>query len=564
MRADRWNEFGEVKRTIEARFAADNIQVAGRPWAAGQYVARLAAGAKDKPGAAIAPVPPDFELPATDEPLWQFRFQSKADPANPSQPFALQDDYGRARANSFPIPAATDGQRIYTNLFGVEMAFDLSTGKMIWRTGRLHQLNFQNQQGVRPERYGIAVIGERVWSVTRDPQQLNRSPPTFSLVARENATAKETFNSRRTLSSWNIMGLPIVVDGSFTPVANPTKNVASSAQESGASGETSTLDWSNGFSAGTERLSFNGTAEIVDSRLRLTSGKSKQVGSAFTKMPVSVAGFRTQFDFQITKPFADGIIFILQGDGPTGLGVWNNGRNGIAFEGIAKSVGVKFDIYGEDANSTGLCLDGIRPRADTAISLRGTKIDLKSGHVFRVNMTYDGENLDVTIKDTQTQASHNHSYSVDISSHVNGVAAHVGFMASSGLLTAVQEVANWTYEPTTPRKKAAAPVVEGVVYVVASRLNKSADLSLLVLDVTSGRLLKEIALGTYAVDPNQNYVDRPSQPSMLLSAGRLYVDTHAGALVSVDPARARSIGAYSTSRRRKTITGTTTNLRPVA
>ena len=257
-RADRWIEFGEVKRTIEERFAADNIQVAGRPWAAGQYVARLAAGAKAEPGAAIAPLPPDFELPATDEPLWQFRFQSKADPANPSQPFALQDDYGRTRANDFPIPAATDGRRMYTNVFGVEMAFDLSTGKMIWRTGRLHQLNFQNQQGVRPERYGIAVIGDRVWSVTRDPQQLNRSPPTFSLVARENATAKETFNSRRSLSSWNIMSLPIVVDGSFAPVANPTRNLASSAQESGASGATSTLDWSKGFSAGMDRLSLNG------------------------------------------------------------------------------------------------------------------------------------------------------------------------------------------------------------------------------------------------------------------------------------------------------------------
>ena len=196
---------------------------------------------------------------------------------------------------------------------------------------------------------------------------------------------------------------------------------------------------------------------------------------------------------------------------------------------------MKFDIYGEDANSTGLCLDGVRPQADSAISLKGSKIDLKSGHVFRVNMTYDGENLDVSITDTQTQASHKQTYLVDIPTYVNGPTAYVGFSASSGKLTAVHEVLNWTYTPITPRKKPIPQVAGGLIYVGASRANKSTELSLLVLDATSGKLIKNITLGTHVVDPNQVYFDRPSEPTLLLLGGRLYVDTHAGALVSIEP-----------------------------
>jgi hypothetical protein len=379
-RAGRIGELSGVKRAIEERYAGETVELGGRRVTAGEHIARLAAGATAEKPAAIAALPDDMSLPESDEPSWQFHFQSKVDPANPSQPFAITDWNGRTRPNDFPIPTATDGQRLYANVFGVEMAFDLATGKMLWRTGRLHDLNFQqNRQGALPERYAIGVAGDRTWSVTRDPQQMNQYPPTFALVARDAASGKEVFNSRRTMSTWNIMGTPYFVESSST---SPAGSVGSSGQDAGAPDLTRGLDFSKGFAAGTDALSLNGNSAIVASRVRLTDGNSKQVGSVFTKTPVSVAGFKTRFDFQFTKPFADGMIFIVQGDGPAALGNWSNGRNGIAFEGVSKSVGVKFDIYGPDANSTGLCLDGVRPAADSAVSLKGSNIDRRAATYF--------------------------------------------------------------------------------------------------------------------------------------------------------------------------------------
>ena len=320
-RGGRSSELSDLERTLEPRFAGETVEVGGRRVTAGEHIARLSASVKSEKPASVVTLPGDITLPASREPLWQFRFQSKVDPANPTQPFTLMDVYGRQRPNDFPIPTATDGQRLYANVFGVEMAFDLVTGKMLWRTGRLHQLNFQqNRQGALPERYSITVVGDRVWSVTRDPQQMNQNPPLFSLVAREAATGKEIFSSRKAMSTWNILGTPHLVDSQGTSVTSFSASHASGTNEGGATSGTPVLDFSQGFSAATEHLSLNGVSAVVDARLRLTNGGSKQAGSVFATKPVSVAGFKTQFDFQFTKAFADGMIFILQGEGPKSAG----------------------------------------------------------------------------------------------------------------------------------------------------------------------------------------------------------------------------------------------------
>jgi outer membrane protein assembly factor BamB len=149
-------------------------------------------------------------------------------------------------------------------------------------------------------------------------------------------------------------------------------------------------------------------------------------------------------------------------------------------------------------------------------------------------MTYDGEDLQVAITDTKTGASHRTSYSVDVASHVGGPEAHVGFTGSSGLLTAVQDVLRWSYTPVAPRKKVPPPAGD-VIYVCASRTNKSSELSLLVIDAATGKLTKNVTLGTHAVDPNQIYYDRQSEPSLAMVRDRLFVDTHAGALVAIAP-----------------------------
>ena len=207
-RSGRWNEFREIEQTVRERHASETVELGGRRVAAGEQIARLAAMADDKQPALVNALP-DTGLPGADEPLWQFRYQSKADPLNPNNPFAIVDVYGRSRVNDFFIPAAADDKRVYINLFGIEMGFDLETGKLLWRSGKLHQLQLQQQrQGVVPERYSVKLIGDRLWSVARDPQQLNQHPITFALIARDPATGKEVFNSRKSQSTWNILSEP--------------------------------------------------------------------------------------------------------------------------------------------------------------------------------------------------------------------------------------------------------------------------------------------------------------------------------------------------------------------
>lgn len=207
-RAGRWNEFREIEQTVCEKFAAQNIQIGGRAMPAGEYLASLAATAESSPGASVQDAAEDFELPAVTADTWQFRFQRKVDPATANQPFALQDVFGRSVANNFEIPSAVDDTRAYINLFGVQMAFDLETGKLLWRSGKLHQLQFQQaRQGAAPERYSLMVHNGQTWSVEREPAQANQNGP-FALVVRDAATGKEVFTTRRSLSTWSILGKP--------------------------------------------------------------------------------------------------------------------------------------------------------------------------------------------------------------------------------------------------------------------------------------------------------------------------------------------------------------------
>lgn len=529
--AGRTGDLAETRRSIAERYAAEEVVIGGRATAAGEELARLAASAPERT-AVTTEAGDDLTLPGSDGPLWEFRFETKASATNPQQPFPIPDVYGRMRPNDFPIPAATDGERLFVNVFGVEMAFDLASGKMLWRTGRMHELEFQqNRRGVMPERYAIAVSNGRTWSVTRNPQQLNQYPPVFSLVVRDAATGKEVFNTRTTLSAWSIAGAPYVVNGAAIQASAP------SAPAAAGSASLAGLDFSQGFGAANNQLTLNGNAAVVENRVRLTDGSAKQASSVYSTKPVNIDAFETEFEFQLTKAFADGIMFVLQGDGPNAIGDWSNGSNGIMFEGINKSVGVKFDIYGPDANSTGICLDGVRPTADTAVSLKGTKIDLKSGHPFKVVMKYDRQNLSVTLTDTQTSATHTATYPVDIASHVGGSQAHVGFTGSSGLLTAVQEVRNWKFQPVPSRAAPAPPPtpITSTVYLSANRVSQGREVSVLLLDANTGKLIKSLSIGSHTVDQNQVYNDRPCESTFLLLRGRLYLDTHAGAMVALRP-----------------------------
>jgi outer membrane protein assembly factor BamB len=84
-----------------------------------------------------------------------------------------------------------------------------------------------------------------------------------------------------------------------------------------------------------------------------------------------------------------------------------------------------------------------------------------------------------------------------------------------------------------------SPLLAGErVYVAASKVNNTRELSVLALSSKDGKLLWSSTIGNYTTEQNYWYgaVERGNQPSLMLHDGQLYVDSHAGSLVQLDAA----------------------------
>jgi Legume lectin domain/Chitobiase/beta-hexosaminidase C-terminal domain/MBG domain (YGX type)/Right handed beta helix region len=200
-------------------------------------------------------------------------------------------------------------------------------------------------------------------------------------------------------------------------------------------------------------MQLNGKTSIVGTALQLTDGGANEAASAFFSTPVNVAKFSTSFTLQQTAATGDGMMFVIQNAaggaktlGPTGSSLgYSYGPTQAGA--ILNSVGIKFDLYsnsGEGTNSTGLYLNGTQP-TKPALDMTASGVDLHSGHAMSVQITYDGTNLNLTITDTVTLSSYSTSWTVNIPQTVGSSTAYVGFTASTGGATSVQQVLKWTF-----------------------------------------------------------------------------------------------------------------------
>jgi fibronectin type 3 domain-containing protein len=217
------------------------------------------------------------------------------------------------------------------------------------------------------------------------------------------------------------------------------------------------VDFPNGF-AGATGLTFNGgaPAKINGTMLQLTDGHSKEATSVFTSNQVGVAKFTSNFSFQLSagSKTADGFTFAIQNVTNTALG---SSSGGLGYAGIASSVALKFDLFnnsGEGADSIGVFTNGAMPSTggiapnSGSNDLTGSGIDLHSGHVFNVALSYDGTTLSVSLTDATTNASVTRAYAVNISGIIGSSNAFVGFTAGTGGLSSTDDILNWTFTPT--------------------------------------------------------------------------------------------------------------------
>ena len=245
-------------------------------------------------------------------------------------------------------------------------------------------------------------------------------------------------------------------------------NLASATTQSSAG---SGLDMSVGFAGASGLLSANGSAKIVGPVLQLTDGNVNEAGSAFSLSQLNAASFSTQFSFQLLNANADGFTFTLQGQGANALGQQGGslGYGPSTSGGIAKSVAVKFDLFNNQSgasNSTGLLVNGAATSAGS-INLGNAGINLHSGDLFIVSMSYDGVTLKVAITDTITGASASQSYAINIPAAVGGSTAYFGFTGGSGSQTAAQNILGWVYSPSAAGPPA-APTALNATAVSAS------------------------------------------------------------------------------------------------
>ncbi|HEY2351283.1 MAG TPA: chitobiase/beta-hexosaminidase C-terminal domain-containing protein, partial [Candidatus Acidoferrum sp.] len=257
-----------------------------------------------------------------------------------------------------------------------------------------------------------------------------------------------TTNGSTPTSSSTLYSTPVNVGASETLKAIATRsgyfdsNVGTAAYviNSGGGGG---ISFGSGFTTGS--MVLNGNASISGTSLTVTPNSPSQASSAWFPTAVNVQNFTNDFTFQLTagSPTADGFTFALQNNSTAAIG---GGGGNLGYMGIGKSIAVKFDLYdnsGEGTDSTGLYLNGVAPMTP-AVDMTGSGIDLHSGHVFQVHMTYDGTNLAMTITDNSTAATFTQSWAVDIPGTVGSTTAFAGFTGGTGGISALQKILTWT------------------------------------------------------------------------------------------------------------------------
>ncbi len=213
-RLGRLEEVSQLHVRLARRFEGQRVTIGGQEVEAAAFVASLLSPDTATPTAASAPAA--AALPESETPTWQFQLIGEA--ARLAQRQAGRNWGGRYPMLGMIPPIESDQKRLYVNLLGVVMAFDLRSGKMLWRSTAMSTLNGQWQQipyNVDPERYALVRAEEdALLEVSLPPDRINHYPQVYELVRRETTTGKEVWRTRKgKLEKFSFTGQPVVDQG---------------------------------------------------------------------------------------------------------------------------------------------------------------------------------------------------------------------------------------------------------------------------------------------------------------------------------------------------------------
>jgi hypothetical protein len=212
-------------------------------------------------------------------------------------------------------------------------------------------------------------------------------------------------------------------------------------------------------------LSLVGSAQSVDTRLRLTPADVTQAGAAWLSLRQPVGdGFDTTFQFQISDlgfGGADGFAFVIQNasNSPAingGAGALGFSGFAIGYAGIPESVAIEFDTWPNqefgDPNDNHISIHTAADfpnSADESFSIGATTAipDLSDGNVHTARIAYAPGTLQVYLDDLQNPVL---TAPADIGALLNLDHGHawVGFTAATGGAFENHDILNWSYTRT--------------------------------------------------------------------------------------------------------------------
>ncbi len=196
----------------------------------------------------------------------------------------------------------------------------------------------------------------------------------------------------------------------------------------------------------TSGLQVNGNAATATdasnrSVLRLTPSTTYQAGSAFTTSKIalnSTASFSTAFAFDINHAGgagngADGFVFTLQ---TTSNSVGGNGQ-GIGYNGLTNSIGIKFDTYQNSGDLSDNFLAVVENGDINGVA--GTSVqspyNLKGATDLYAWIDYNGANNDLQVRLSNVDIRPTAAlidYTVNIASILGTTSAYAGFTSATG------------------------------------------------------------------------------------------------------------------------------------
>jgi hypothetical protein len=168
---------------------------------------------------------------------------------------------------------------------------------------------------------------------------------------------------------------------------------------------------------------------ISTGKIQLTDHTGGERRSIFYDVPQSVGQFTASFNYQADagSNFV-GTTFVLQNSAAGVHAVGNNfNSTGFGYDGIGASAGITIDL-GQPTTHSGLFTNGIIGSSGIAT----VPLNLGSGDLYQVNLTYNGSLLHEVIVNTSTLATFDTAYSIDLLSLLGGPTALVGFTANTG------------------------------------------------------------------------------------------------------------------------------------